>query len=509
MDIKDVDVAVIYTDGSHLTTPPGTGAGIHGYLFNHGVLDDRMAYRYNGATEHVTVSGYKKFPQDIKVPDVPDTVEFVDAFIPLPSHFWSDAAELTAFITLFESAPFRAKNYIVYVDASYLVNTWNQWIENWKRKNWTKADGGPIGNRELIIKISEIKDRMHAEGRSVKVIKIKGHAGHYGNERADQMAGKASALVAAGVGVEHRPYWSTEEMPEELIIVEEEQALTAGVTNFPLLTNTVKFCFPMVNEPHPEVTVNGESWKYMFGGNHAKNKDDVVFVGKMIPDAQFAVFFNRDGWDNIYTLVNNHCDRAWDGVARLKQFDPMAIVYLDFIKRKKFVDAAKGGLPISEMPLSDDRNVCMFQDLLITRLLRPALLSYRALTIRDELASWLRDAIEGRKDVVLNDITDLLFDAAGKPRKDFYRAVDRSFSAKVGYAGSDKTIPVVLTRGTDLPARSEMNRIKEPTGRYYVATRRTQARCVEYAVVYIGEQHHGLWCGYYANKRILQEAEAC
>lgn len=507
MDILDVDVAVIYTDGSHLMNPPGTGAGIHGYLFNHGVLEDTVAYRYNGATEHVTTTGYKKIPADVKVPDVPDEVKFVDAFIPVPAHFWSDVAELTAFIALFESAPFRAKNYIVYVDASYLVNTWNLWIDNWKRRNWTKADGSPIGNRDLIVKIDEIKTRMHKEGRSVKVIKIKGHAGFYGNERADQMAGKASAMVAAGMGIEYRPYWSEEELPEELSLAEEVKALAPGITNFPALTNTVKFCYPMVNEPHPTVTVNGEVWKYMFGGHHAKNKDDIVFIGKMIPDAQFAVFFNKEGWDNIYTLVNTHNERAWDGVAKLSQWDPVAIVYNDFVKRKKFVDATKDGLPLDHMPLSEDRNVCLYDDLLITRLLRPALLSYRALEIRDELAGWLRDAMEGHASVVLNDITDLLFDEAGKPRKDFYRTVDRSFSVKVGYADSDNSIPVILTRGTDIPGRTELNRIKEPTGRYYVATRRSQERCVEYAVVYLGEQHHGLWCGYYANKRILQESE--
>lgn len=506
MEIKDVDVAVIYTDGSHLMNPPGTGAGIHGYLFNHGVLEDTQAYRYNGATEHVTTMGYKKFPQDVKVPDVPEGIEFVDAIIPVPAHHYSDVAELTAFIALFDAAPFRAKNYVVYVDASYLVNAWNLWIVNWKAKGWTKADGSPIGNRDLIIQISDIKDRMQKEGRSVKVIKIKGHAGHYGNERADQMAGKASAMVAAGKGIEYRPYWTTEDLPLD-VTTEELVTMEAGITNFPLLTSTVKFCYPMVNEPHPTVELNGEQWKYMFGGNHAKNKDDIVFIGKMIPDAQFAMFFSREGWDNVYSLVNMHCERAWDGIPRLSQYDPVAILYNDFVKRKKFVDAAKDGVPIAHMPLSADRNVCMFDDLIITRLLRPALLSYRALEIRDELASWLRDSIEGRHDVVLNDITDLLFDEQGKPRKDFYRTVDRSFSAKVGYADSENTIPVILTRGTDIPGRTELNRIKEPTGRYYVATRRTQKRCVEYAVVYIGEQHHGLWCGYYANKRILQEDE--
>ena len=32
--MKNVDVAVLYTDGSHLTSPMGTGGGNHGNLYN-------------------------------------------------------------------------------------------------------------------------------------------------------------------------------------------------------------------------------------------------------------------------------------------------------------------------------------------------------------------------------------------------------------------------------------------------------------------------------------------
>lgn len=505
MEIQDVDVAVIYTDGSHLMNPPGTGAGIHGYLFNHGTLDDNLAYSYNGATEHVTTTGYKKFPADVKVPEVPESVQFIDAIIPVQAHHWSDVAELTAFITLFEAAPFRAKNYIIYVDAAYVVNAWNEWMTGWKARGWVKADGSPIGNREYILKLDEIKERMRSEGRSVRVIKIKGHSGRYGNERADSLAGKASAMVAAGQGVEYRPYWMQEEsLPEA---VEEQPTLGDDITRFPILATTVKYTYPMANETPATIVAGGETWNYILAGQHAKGKEDVAFVGKMIPDAHFAMFFTKESWHNAYELVNIHNKRAWDGIPALSKYDPMAIVYNDYIKRKKFVDAIKAGLTLDRLTLTDNNNVCMFEDLLITRLIRPPLLSYRALGFRDELAAWLRDTVDRKTSVVLNDITDMLFDEAGKPRKDFYRNVDRSFTVQVGYPESDKTVPVILTRGIDLPGRTEINRVKEPGGRYYVVTRREQPRCVEYAVVYLGSEYHALWCGYYANKRILKEDE--
>ena len=53
-----------------------------------------------------------------------------------------------------------------------------------------------------------------------------------------------------------------------------------------------------------------------------------------------------------------------------------------------------------------------------------------------------------------------------------------------------------------------MNRIMEPTGKFYIATIRPEDRLVRYALVYVGEQYHGLWCGYYSASRILTEEEA-
>lgn len=159
------------------------------------------------------------------------------------------------------------------------------------------------------------------------------------------------------------------------------------------------------------------------------------------------------------------------------------------------------------MHFSEDKNLWMFEDLSITRILRPALLSYRCIAIRDELAGWLRDAMEQKNSVVLNDITDMLYDEKGKPKKDFYRNVDKGFDVTIHIPGSKNKVKAILTRGIDVPTRTEINRLKEPEGRFYVAVRRPERQYIEYALVYIGEKYHGLWCGYYSNKRILTDKE--
>ncbi|ORS95780.1 hypothetical protein, partial [Escherichia coli] len=95
----------------------------------------------------------------------------------------------------------------------------------------------------------------------------------------------------------------------------------------------------------------------------------------------------------------------------------------------------------------------------------------------------------------------------GKPKKDFYRNVDKGFDVTIHIPGSKNKVKAILTRGIDVPTRTEINRLKEPEGRFYVAVRRPERQYIEYALVYIGEKYHGLWCGYYSNKRILTDKE--
>lgn len=502
--MKNVDVAVLYTDGSHLTSPMGTGGGIHGYLFNKEEIVDGGVYRHPTIPEGITTSGYRQINKEEKLPALPDSVEFVDCVIPVPKHHYSDVAEIVAFLTVFEKAPFVAKNYVIYIDASYVVNTFNDWIDGWAKRDWRRADGTPIANLELVQRMWEIKKRLKKEGKGIRVLKIKGHSGHYGNERADGLARKGSSISAHGEGLDYQAYWSADEIPEE----QQEEIVSEGVNvaAFPDICVT-KFCYPMVNEQHPTVKVNGENLYYMFGGNHAKQKDDIVFVGKYIPDAQFCVMFTREPWTNVYDLVNAHAAKAWEGVPRLRQFDPIAVVFNLFVKRKKFAEAAANGIPVDKMHFSEDKNLWMYEDLSISRILRPALLSYRCISIRDELAEWLRDCLEGKSNVVLNDITDLLYDEKGKPTKDFYRNVDKGFDVSIKIPNGKVDVKTILTRAIDIPTRTEINRIKEPNGRFYIAVRRPERQYVEYALVYIGEKYHGLWCGYYSNKRILTDKE--
>lgn len=509
---KCFDVAILYTDGSSIPSPAGTGFGIYGYFFNKADFKE-PAYKLPGITEQITPEGFTKGGV-AELPMLPDdALTFIEGIGPIP-HSNAQIAELLAFVACIhqdgvkDSIPFTAKQYIIYSDSAYLINTYTQWIDGWAKRSWVKGDGTPCANIEILERIHEIKrSKLPVEFR-----KIPAHKGHHGNEMADTLAKRGSGMSAVAEG-NYQIVWN---LPE--LVVEDDDDVSGmslidadslGGPNFFDSTdiNVSRYCYIHAGEEHPTMKLKGDIWYYMLSGNHAKDKDDIVLVGKLIPDAMFSVTIHRRPVECFHTIAQEHETRAWEGMPALKRFHPICLVNTEMIRRKKFQAACKNGLPVGGMTMSEDKNAWMYDDLIISRLLRPALLSYRTLTIRDELADFARRAVEGHKSVVLNDITDQLF-PEGKPSKVFYRNVDRSFKMHVEFPKGKCKIPVVLAKGIDMPDRTAINRIKEPSGKFYIATIRPEDRLVRYALVYIGEEYHGLWCGYYSASRILTEEEA-
>ena len=75
----------------------------------------------------------------------------------------------------------------VYSDSQYVVMGTNNWLKNWKLKNWCKADGKTILNLESWQTLDNLLN-LHR----VKVFWIRGHSGHLENERVDYLAQQAA-----------------------------------------------------------------------------------------------------------------------------------------------------------------------------------------------------------------------------------------------------------------------------------------------------------------------------
>lgn len=71
----------------------------------------------------------------------------------------------------------------LFTDSAYLKNGITTWIKGWLRNNWQTVDKKPVKNQDLWIRLHELSTKHNVQWNW-----IKGHAGHFGNERADALA---------------------------------------------------------------------------------------------------------------------------------------------------------------------------------------------------------------------------------------------------------------------------------------------------------------------------------
>ncbi len=78
----------------------------------------------------------------------------------------------------------------LHTDSTYVRNGITKWIHNWKRNGWRTASRKPVKNAELWQQLETECERHEVDWRWVK-----GHAGHEGNERADELANEGLEAV--------------------------------------------------------------------------------------------------------------------------------------------------------------------------------------------------------------------------------------------------------------------------------------------------------------------------
>lgn len=78
----------------------------------------------------------------------------------------------------------------IYTDSQYVKNGMQQWIHNWKARDWKTAAKQPVKNIELWQALDAAVSKHQIQWHWVK-----GHAGHPGNEKADELANRGVELV--------------------------------------------------------------------------------------------------------------------------------------------------------------------------------------------------------------------------------------------------------------------------------------------------------------------------
>ena len=155
MDQENEQVVVIYTDGACWGNP---GPGGWGAVLAYGTYEKTLC---GGTAEETT----------------------------------NNRMELTAPIEAL-SALKRPMSVKLYTDSTYVRDGITKWVFKWKANNWRTSTKQPVKNLDLWQQLD-----LAVQNHQVEWHWVKGHAGHPGNELADQLAtqGLQEALAAAGI----------------------------------------------------------------------------------------------------------------------------------------------------------------------------------------------------------------------------------------------------------------------------------------------------------------------
>lgn len=73
----------------------------------------------------------------------------------------------------------------IYTDSEFWINVITKWSLGWERNGWKKK-GGEIKNLDIVREVCPLFRSSHA-----KLVWVRGHVGHEGNELADHWANEA------------------------------------------------------------------------------------------------------------------------------------------------------------------------------------------------------------------------------------------------------------------------------------------------------------------------------
>ena len=104
-------------------------------------------------------------------------------------HTTNNRMELMAVIRALEALK-RPSTVRLHTDSKYVQQGISSWIHQWKKRGWKTADKKPVKNEDLWRMLDEAAARHQIEW-----IWVRGHAGHDGNEKADELANRGCLSV--------------------------------------------------------------------------------------------------------------------------------------------------------------------------------------------------------------------------------------------------------------------------------------------------------------------------
>lgn len=475
--------AVLYTDGGCKPSRGIGGWGMHGFLFT---LEEAKQGTGNPKITP-TPNGY--VPSLGGKPPISLT-HYVDGFGSLIPESTNNAAELTAAIRAMECVRHQGiKHLIIKTDSAYTLDGMTTWMYGWAKNNWTKPDGSAVVNMDIWKQAFQLRTDLESEGGTLKLVKVKGHSGIFGNELADQNASRGVVAGRNGIAidltqvVDARGYWNSK-------------------TERSRLFSHPSWFFGAQGE-REDRSADGRHVYYL--GDH---REDDELLGKKIADATFSVLYLKEPEPVLAVVRNAVMEMGMGGYQGLSMGNLKEIFNADVYGEIQ---------TYGDVLLSRDhekQRILTADDRLLTREIRPARLAYHAVDALQTLEQLLIEhftPVEGSR-LRKTDLTALLYESDTSKKKHVYKlkshmtSATRSFKVNADYSkvgnetGAEE---LTLTVGLDLPDRNTLSALAGETTRVTLLTWPESAHAIRYATVVEADGDAGIWSGIYSNLHML------
>lgn len=455
---------ILYTDGSFKNGKAGWG--VHGYEYN----VEPMTSKANLKAQP-TDKGYK----DVPTAETCTVVKYIDIFGPVVGTQTNNTAELLAVIKAMEFALTKKSGSLsILLDSDYVRKSIESYLPKWIESKWVKSDGAPVKNRDLWETYIATDVKWKATGRTLKLIKVKGHSGEFGNDRADMNA------LRGRESIEDRLYET------DGIVVNKVKKIQLN----PLILES-RLLFP-TKEPADTPYY----YTYNLGTLHSfgivANKDSAkeklakadLILGRRIAEATFSVYKADEPEEYLDLLKNLHRES-------MERDEPeLAIIHLgNACNAKQRQQIESLGLP-GLLEHSDIQTISTPTMDLVSRTLNPPRLANDAVLLFSDIKRTLDNYLDSKlgKAVTVIDITDSFYDTVGKGEKACYR-LSKSITSTTKYidlnpviAGHKTLVRLVLT--IDLPSRNQLNRISPNLEKLDLLISMTGPSSYTYSVVF-------------------------
>ena len=104
----------------------------------------------------------------------------------------NNRAELMAILTAIKLHPDKSRPLQICTDSLYAMQCLQTWMPKWKERGWKTLLNQDVKNRDLL---ESIEAAMNTCRYRPSFTHIRGHAGHHGNEMADQLANRGARIT--------------------------------------------------------------------------------------------------------------------------------------------------------------------------------------------------------------------------------------------------------------------------------------------------------------------------